>query len=330
VRENRIAKFNIKKQNNISLIELIDINECQRIQDNFAAVTEIGLRMIDVKGDPITLVSRKPRLFQECLPTFLGGEAVVDKNLSFGCLEEISSLRNFLVPLRVDKTRLLGYMIIGPVILVMRKTKEEYRQAAEKLNLGLDDLWDALLEIRLVSFQNINSILDLIREVCEYTLSSAYQNVVLRKEMMMTQSLAKISRLLDALLEVAFEISKAEVGSIMFLDKDKQGLSILASRGIPEKIVKTSRVRLGDGISGLAAKEGESFIIDENTTDNRITPYLKRPHLSSSMVLPIKAKDRVWGVMNLGVLESSPVKFNQDNLTSMQKLAELVTAALYQ
>ena len=331
------------KQNPISLAELIDFNDWQKVQDNFAAIADIGLRTVDYKGKPITLPSRQPKLCNEllkdpaslislcekCLPTFLGGEAVVDKNLSFSCLGEIDGLYSFIVPLRLNKTRLLGYAIVGPVILVMRKLKEEYSQAAEKLNVDLEDLWSVLLEVKVASFQNIQSMLELLREICEYTLNLSYQNVAMKKEMVVIQSLAKLGKLLDALLEVAFEMSKADVGSIMFLDNAKEELSILASRGIPDKIVKNTRVKLGEGVSGVAAKEAASFIIDENTTDNRIAAYLNRPHLGSSMVLPIQARDKkVLGVMSLGVFKTSTVKFDKDNLRSLQKLSELVTTAI--
>lgn len=100
------------------------------------------------------------------------------------------------------------------------------------------------------------------------------------------------------------------------------------SRGIADEIVKSARVKLGSGISGIAAKEGKPLLLDENTTDNRIRPYFSRPNISSSMVIPLKAENRLVGVMNLGALETSAVRFNKDNINLMNKLADLVTAAV--
>jgi len=333
------VKQNLKGQE-WSLKDLIEIKAWQKIQDNFSAITDICLRTFDAKGNPVTSSSREPRLCREllrnsplkkkvctgCLPTFLGGREVVDKNLSFTCH---AGLCSFITPLRIEG-RVVGYTIIGPVVLVMRKAKEEYQQIAEKFNLDLEDFWSALLEIKTVSFQGIQSLVELIRDVGEYTIKLAYQNIVKGKEMMMAPDSPKLSRLLNALLEVAFQVTGADIGSIMFFDNDNGELTIKASRGIPEEIVRSTRVKLGDGISGIAAKERTSFLINDDVKDNRIKPYLNRPYISSSMVLPINVGARVRGVVNLGALKTSAVRFDNNNLKSMNKLIDLAAVALHE
>lgn len=144
----------------------------------------------------------------------------------------------------------------------------------------------------------------------------------------MPRDLAKLNRIFDVLLDVAFDVCQADIGSVMFLDDARKNLTIRISRGIPEEITKSARVKLGEGISGLVAKEGRSYLIDDNIKDNRIRPYLNRPHISSSMVLPIKLENRVVGVMNLGTLKTSPVKFGLGNIGVMNKLIDLVTVAI--
>jgi len=322
-----------------SLKDLIDIKEWQRIQDNFSAITEVSLRTVDSKGNLFTSPSREPRLCREllqdsalknkvcgpCLPTFLGGQAVVDKNLSFICE---AGMCNFLAPLRAENL-VFGYLIIGPVILVMRKTKEEYRPAAEELNVDLDDLWSAILEIKVISFQGMQSLVELIRDIGEYTIKLTYHNIVREKEVTMAPDSSKLSRLLNVLLDVAFQITGADIGSIMFFDRLKGELTIRASRGLPEEVINNTRVRLGDGIAGIAAKERVSFLIDDSSRDNRIKPYLKRPYISSSMVVPIDTEDGIMGVINLGALKTSSVRFNNTNLQLMNKLIDLTTVALH-
>jgi len=321
----------------LSLKDLIDIKEWQRIQDNFSTITEVSLRTVDSKGNLVTSPSREPRLCREllqhsafknkvcgpCLPTFLGGRAVVDKNLSFICEAGIC---NFLAPLRVENL-VFGYLIIGPVILVMRKTKEEYRPAAEELNVDLDDLWSAILEIKVISFQGMQSLVELIRDIGEYTIKLTYHNIM--REVTMVLDSPKLIRLLNVLLDVAFQITQADIGSIMFFDKSKDELTIRASRGLPEEVINNTRVRLGDGIAGIAAKERVSFLIDDSSRDNRIKPYLKRPYISSSMVVPIDTEDGIMGVINLGALKTSSVRFNNANLQLMNKLIDLTTVALH-
>lgn len=337
-------KGNLKHQR-LSLKNLVNISEWQKIQDNFSAVTSAGIQTVDLEGNQLTSPSREPRLCSEllknyplkekfcgpCLPTFLGGLGVVDKNLRMICN---AGLCNFITPLRIDEDKVLGYIILGPLILVMRKTKEEYRAVAEELDVDLEEFWDALLEIKVISMEGAHSVVDLIKDVAEYTLKLSYQNITLqrrRKEMIMAADSPKLSKLLEALLDVAFQITGAEIGSIMFFEKDqKDEMTVRASRGLPEEIVSKARVRLGNGISGIAAQERKSILIDDNLRDNRIRSYLTRPYISSSMVLPIEVKDRVLGVMNLGALQTSAVRFNTDNVQLMHKLIELATVALHE
>ncbi|MFH1655499.1 MAG: PocR ligand-binding domain-containing protein [Candidatus Omnitrophota bacterium] len=324
----------------LSIKDLLDIRQWQKIQDNFSAVTDVNLRLLDHKGSLLTSPCKEIRLYSElleaslgknsvsslCLPTFLGGKGVIDKNLSF---VSPPGLHNFVAPLRINGGKVLGYLVVGPVILVRRRTKEEYRKIAQELNLDLEQLWSALLEIKVVSFHGAQSLLELIKDLGEYTIRLAYQNIIKQKEIMMAAGSPKLIKFLEALLDVAFEISKAQIGSVMFFDKVKDELRIHASRGIAEDIVQNTRIKPGIGISGIAAKEGRSFLLDENTSDNRITPYLNRPQLSSSMVIPLKIENRVVGVMNIGALNTSDIKFNKDNMDIMRRLVDLAALAMH-
>jgi len=47
------------------------------------------------------------------------------------------------------------------------------------------------------------------------------------------------------------------------------------------------------------------------------------------MILPIDAEDRVFGVLNLGALEVSSVRFNNDDIDSMRRIIGLTLDALY-
>lgn len=251
----------------ICLKALIDIKQWQRIQDNFSAITNVGLRILDTNAQEITKPSGEPRLCSvllknsslkgsvcgPCLPTFLGGDALVDKNLSTVCK---LVLHNFIVPLRVDFL-VLGYLIMGPVILVARKPKEEYRKAADELSLRIDDLWSALLEIKVLSFHTAQSIMELVKDVAEYMLRTSYESTVRAKTIIMQES-EKIDKLLNELLAVALQVSGANIGSIMLLNKKEKELSIKTAKGIPDNIVRNTRVKIGRGSPAQQQSRGEA------------------------------------------------------------------------
>ncbi len=316
---------------------IIDLAVWQRIQDNFSSLTGVGLRTFDTEGKPITTPSGEPRLCGEvfkdlrakdgfcgpCLPTFLGGRKVVDKNLSFTCP---SWLHTFVAPLQASGY-VFGYFLIGPVILVMRKPKEQYAQIAEEAGVELEEFWSALLELKVMSLQQAQSMVELVKDVGDYIMMLAYENRKVKREAMLSDS-PKLRKLLEALMDVALQVSEADIGSIMFVDeKEKDVLTIRASRGLPEDVVKNTRVRLGDGISGLAAKERVALLIDEQHSDNRISSHLNRRYIKSSMVIPIKMDSRTVGIMNLGALGTSEVRFDADNLKVMNRLIDLATLA---
>ena len=319
-----------------NLRDILDLKEWQKIQDNFSAVTNVGLRTIDNEGNLVIPPSGQPRLCTEllkdsghspkacelCLPTFLGGVGVVDKNLSFSC---ISPLNNFITPLKVED-KIIGYLIIGPVILLSRHQKAEYKVVAEQLHVDLDEFWSAIVELKVVSIQGAHSLIELVKDIADYIQKLAYQSLKKNKENIV-QNAARLNKLLDLLLDVGIQVSGADTGSVMFFDKLREELTIKASHGLSEDVVKNTSVRLGEGISGVAAREKISFLIDQDQSDNRITQYLKRPSIKSSMVVPIKVENQVVGIINLGTSEAASEKFNSTQLQIMNKLADLASLA---
>ena len=331
-------KISLRKKE-LVIKDLLNVRKWKKIQENFSAIVDSNIRIVDPEGELLTSANRESRLCRDilkesahgellcgnCLPTFLGGEALVDKNLSFYCR---GGLCSFISPLRVNDGAVLGYVIVGPLILVARRPKEEYRQIAEEFNVDLEVFWSAILEIKVMSFQGIKSLLQLVKDIVEYTLNLSYRDLIRQKETIMGRISSKLKDLLDVLLSVAFEVSGADVGSIMLLDDKKEAMKILASRGIADEIVRNTKVRSGEGISGIALRDRESFLIGDNMVDNRIRPYLSRPYISSSMVLPLKIEDEVMGVINLGTLQTSRVRFNKDKMSLVNRLVDLVTTAI--
>lgn len=332
----KISKADSRAQE-LSLKDLIDLREWGKIQNNFSNITNVGLRLLDSHGLPITPASGQPRLCSEvlkktplksaicgpCLPTFLGGKASVNRHLSTICK---AGLHNFIVPLKYS-TKVFGFLQMGPVILVMRKAKEEYRKFLEETNVDLEEFWSALLEIRVMSFQAAQSTMELIKDVGEYTIKLTYEHLLRKREVVMVEESSKLKRLLNALLDVAFQVTGADIGSIMLIDKYRKHLTIRTAKGLPEEVIRNTRVRLGEGISGMAVEEGRPYLIDDTIGDNRIRQYLRRPSISSSMVIPIKIEDDVFGVLNLGASRNSSVRFDINNIRLVDKLIDLATVA---
>ena len=290
-------------------------------------MTNIGIRTLDAEGKELARSGGHPFFKRACLPTFLGGDSVVDKNLSFVCPP---GFHNFVSPLRYcDSGKVLAYIILGPVVLVMRRPKEDYKKLAEELGVDFNELWDAVQQTRIISFHRAQSLVTLVRQVGDHVLKFACENAAQGTELVKSATV-HFAELLKVLLDVAMQLSGADIGSIMFMDKAKKEMTIRAAQGLPENVVQNTRVKVGEGLCGTAVSENKPILIDEDVpADNRIARYLHRPYLKSSMILPIEVGEKVFGCLNLGALEVSPVRFNKDNLDSMRQLIDITTDALY-
>jgi ligand-binding sensor protein/putative methionine-R-sulfoxide reductase with GAF domain len=323
-------------ENKLNFKNLVGIEAWQEIQSNFSAVTQIPMRTMDPAGRPLTSFSGAPQLCTEngsprllkecatCLPAFLGGQAGTDKNLSYSCM---LGLRNFVATLKLNDTP-LAYVIIGPVVLINYKPKSEYARMAQELGLSLDELYNAVTDVKLSSFNSMLSVVELIEDVGNYLIKAAYKSLNAQMEIT-TLNQDKLNRLLKVFLDVAFQVTGADAGSIMLLDKAKEELSIFASRGIADEISKNARIRLGEGISGTVAQDKTPLLINDRIVNNRIKGFLMRPNLKSSMILPLKFCEDTLGVVNLSTNRNSAVSFSPDDLKVMDQLVSLVALAMH-
>ncbi|OGX20699.1 MAG: hypothetical protein A2Y04_05040 [Omnitrophica WOR_2 bacterium GWC2_45_7] len=250
-------------------------------------------------------------------------------------------LRVFALPINIEKNQTMAHMIVGPVILAKKLDMNEYNQLAQKYGVDNKELMDEIGEIRIVSHVMMNSILDLLSEIIRDNLElssrskelseSKWGQEVLSKEVSEAAqeiySTVRLDELLVTLLDVALKMTDTECGSIMVVDADQPDyLTIKVSRGLERGRVYNTRVKVGDGIAGLAAQENECFcILGQETANNRIRHLLKRSDVKHSLVMPLVAKERVFGVLNLHT------KKNEDkideNLQNLQYLSKLLSSA---
>ena len=136
-----------------------------------------------------------------------------------------------------------------------------------------------------------------------------------------------VDELLVTLLDVALKMTDTECGSILVADPEKQGdLTIKISRGLSPEKIKDTRIKVGEGIAGLAALEQKPFIIHGQQGDNRIKHLLKRPEIQHSLVMPLKGKRRILGVLNLHTRQ--PQCNIESNLENLEYLSNLLSSVV--
>ncbi len=142
-----------------------------------------------------------------------------------------------------------------------------------------------------------------------------------------TEESQYITKLLNTLLEVALQLTGADCGSIMLLDKASNRLSIKMSKGLKAEDIKDVSVKMGEGIAGWVAEEQQPLFIDDKTEDTRIKNRLTKPWLKSSIVVPLRVglEGDSFGVMNVSSSKESE-KLTPESAQLLYKLSGMMSA----
>lgn len=105
------------------------------------------------------------------------------------------------------------------------------------------------------------------------------------------------SVLFQLIVDRATELMGASSGSIIRTDPESGTLFIEAERGLGPEVKKVLRLRVGEGITGWVAREGEPLLVPDVRKDSRYVQA--NPEVMSEMAVPVKWGSEVMGVINL-------------------------------
>ncbi|MDI6891689.1 MAG: GAF domain-containing protein [Actinomycetota bacterium] len=135
------------------------------------------------------------------------------------------------------------------------------------------------------------------------------------------------SELLRTILNAAIGVSGAQTGSVMLLDEKSGNLVIEAAHGLDEKVVRTTSQKLGQGIAGWVAKEGEPLLLIDGVKDQRFEPIKAREEIKDAICVPLRVKDKIIGVLNVNNKVGKET-FDHDDLEFLAALANEAAVAL--
>jgi diguanylate cyclase (GGDEF)-like protein len=134
------------------------------------------------------------------------------------------------------------------------------------------------------------------------------------------------NRVLNEILTLAVDQTGAEMGSIMILDEDEGELTIAFANGIPSETVRSTRQKLGEGISGRVAQERTPLLIHDPSPESRADPR-ERSRIRAAMCAPIQVEDRVLGVINVSSHQVEK-RFDDQDLRRLVRIAERIASIL--
>lgn len=125
-------------------------------------------------------------------------------------------------------------------------------------------------------------------------------------------------------LDRAMSTAQAGTGSIMLLDPDTSQLTISEARGLPEDVVSSTVVSLGEGIAGWVAASGQAVLI-EDLPGKRASG--NRHGVRSAVSVPLGDDQGLLGVINVGS-RNFPAHFTQEHLEALELLGQQAAVAL--
>jgi Nif-specific regulatory protein len=128
-----------------------------------------------------------------------------------------------------------------------------------------------------------------------------------------------MTELLELILERCIELTGANTGSVMLINKEEKVLDILAFKGLNKDIVSKTKLKIGQGITGWVAQTGQPKLVNNALKDPQ---YVKiRDDLLSELAVPIKTEDELIGVISVDSDKENA--FTEDDMELLIMVAEL-------
>lgn len=138
-------------------------------------------------------------------------------------------------------------------------------------------------------------------------------------------STLELSEVLDMILAEAMDLTNAPFGTVQLVREEENALEFVVGKGA--EVAKGERLRLGEGITGLAAKEGRVYRIPDVTSPEWADIYLPyAPDMRSELAVPMILDDKVIGVVNIEKAEVGA--FSDDDESLLKGLAQQAAIAI--
>jgi len=137
-------------------------------------------------------------------------------------------------------------------------------------------------------------------------------------------SVLDLEELLQKIPQLIARLTKFQAFAVYLLDPKRDELRIAYAVGYPEDVVRTLRLKVGQGLVGAAVAAGQPLLVN----DVRDVPgYVEAvPGSQAELVVPLRRKGRVIGALNL--LSDTPGEFTEEDEAMLRQFAAHVAVAI--
>ena len=136
-----------------------------------------------------------------------------------------------------------------------------------------------------------------------------------------------ITAIANLLLDLAINYAHAEKGSLMLLT-EREELYILTARGLDPQLIRSYKVKIGEGIAGTVAKNRYPVLVEDIEKESGFK-NLRRDHYKTKSFIscPIISKNKLLGVLNINDKKDG-TPFSLDEFELLKTLANQAAIAL--
>ena len=137
-------------------------------------------------------------------------------------------------------------------------------------------------------------------------------------------SILDLDELLNKIAELTNRIVPYEIFAIFLVDDEKQELYLRFAIGHPPDVVKNLRIKIGDGVTGTAAMERTTVVVDDVRKYPRYIEAVKSAR--SELAVPLIFQNSVVGVLDIESPE--PGYFREHQVKLLNLLASQIAIAI--
>ena len=143
-----------------------------------------------------------------------------------------------------------------------------------------------------------------------------------------------IREVLKIIMQKIGELLQPENWSLLLVDEKSQELYFEAAVGAGADKIRDLRLKIGEGIAGWVAKEGEPVLVSDVQQDARFTSrfdQISQFQTTSVLAVPLRSKERTLGVIEL--INSRPrgedgAAFSEGDVRTLASIADYAAIAL--
>ncbi len=124
--------------------------------------------------------------------------------------------------------------------------------------------------------------------------------------------------------EVVRKVIDYEIFAILLLNEKTQELRFRFQIGYPPEFAERSRIKVGEGVTGIAAQSRQAVLINDVREDPRYIEAV--PNVCSELAIPLITKNRVIGVIDIEARE--PNAFTDEHVNILTLVASRMAAGI--